>query len=101
MTEESQKNKPLFFSYLKYTNKTILEIVNSIIQNSEGNAVVILQSDHGYRDFEGALNFPETFFKNYSAFYFPDKNYSAIYDTISNINNFPVLFNKYFNTFYL
>ncbi len=98
LTEESQKNKPLFLSYLKYTNKTILEIINSIILNSEGNAVVILQSDHGYRDFEGALNFPETFFKNYSAFYFPDKNYSAIYDTISNINNFPVLFNKYFNT---
>ena len=98
LTEESQKNKALFLSYLKYTNKTILEIINSIILNSKGNAVVILQSDHGYRDFEGALNFTETFFKNYSAFYFPDKNYSTIYDTISNINNFPVLFNKYFNT---
>jgi len=98
LTEESQKNKPLFLSYLRYTNKKILEIINSIILNSGDNAVVILQSDHGYRDYEGAVNFPETFFKNYSAFYFPDKNYSGIYDTISNINNFPVLFNKYFNT---
>jgi hypothetical protein len=98
LTEESQKNSPLFLSYLRYTNKTILKIINSIILNSDSNAVIILQSDHGYRDFEGALNFPETFFKNYSAFYFPDKNYSTIYDTISNINNFPVLFNKYFNT---
>jgi hypothetical protein len=98
ITEESQKNKHLFLSYLKYTNRAILEIMNSIILNSEGNAVIILQSDHGYRDFEGAHNFPETFFKNYSAFYFPDKNYSAVYDTISNINNFPVVFNKYFST---
>jgi hypothetical protein len=96
--EESQINKELFISYLKYTNKIILEITDEIIKNHGSNSVVILQSDHGYRDFEGALSFPETFFKNYSAFYFHDRNYTAFYDTISNVNTFPILFNKYFNT---
>jgi len=96
--EESQKNRELFISYLKYTNKIILAITDKIINNNGSNSIVILQSDHGFRDYEGGPSFPETFFKNYSAFYFPDKNYSAIYDTISNINTFPILFNKYFNT---
>ena len=97
ITEESQRNKKLFLSYLNYTNKIILEITDKIIENSENNAVIILQSDHGFRDFEGGPSFPHTFFKNYSAFYFPDKCYSAFYDTLSNINTFPILFNKYFN----
>ncbi|HJS52906.1 MAG TPA: sulfatase-like hydrolase/transferase [Chitinophagaceae bacterium] len=96
--EESQKNKELFISYLKYTNKIILGITDKIINNHGNNSVVILQSDHGFRDYEGGPSFPETFFKNYSAFYFPDRNYAAFYDTLSNVNTFPILFNKYFNT---
>jgi hypothetical protein len=58
--------------------------------------LIILQSDHGFTDFEGGPSKPALFFKNYSAFYFPDKNYSSLYDTMSNINTFPVIFNKYF-----
>jgi hypothetical protein len=98
VTDESLRNKSLFLSYLKYTNKIILEITGKIIQAGGNKALIVLQSDHGFRDFEGGPGKPELFFKNYSAFYFPDKNYSALYDTMSNINTFPVLFNKYFNT---
>jgi hypothetical protein len=96
--EESQKNKELFLSYLRYTNKIIKGITDKIINNHGGNSVVILQSDHGFRDYEGGPSFPETFFKNYSAFYFPDREYTGFYDTLSNVNTFPILFNKYFNT---
>jgi hypothetical protein len=98
MTPESLKNKSLFLSYLKYTNKIILEITRKIIQDSGDNALIVLQSDHGFRDFAGGPSLPHLFFKNYSAFYFPDKNYSTLYDTMSNINTFPILLNKYFNT---
>jgi hypothetical protein len=98
ITEESQKNKLLFLSYLKYTNKIITELAEKIIKANGNHAVIIIQSDHGFRDFKEGPSLPHTFFKNYSAFYFPDKNYSSLYDTMSNINTFPVLFNKYFNT---
>jgi hypothetical protein len=96
--EESQRNKELFISYLKYTNKFILAITDKIINDPGSNSVVILQSDHGFNDYEGGPSFPETFFQNYSAFYFPDRIYTAFYDTLSNINTFPIVFNKYFNT---
>jgi hypothetical protein len=98
LTEESLINRNLFLAYLKYSNKIILELMEKIIKVSGNNSVVIVQSDHGFRDFKDGCKMPQLFFKNYSAFYFPDKNYSTLYDTMSNINTFPMIFNKYFGT---
>jgi hypothetical protein len=94
--ETSFRNKNLFLSYLKYTNHKILQICNTIKKGSNNKALILLQSDHGFTDFEGGPAGPETFFKNYIALFSPDKDYSALYDTISNINTFPIIFNKYF-----
>jgi len=98
LDEKSQESKSLFVSYLKYTNKVAIRIIDQVMQASGGNALIILQSDHGFRDFEERRLNPRLFFKNYAAFYFPDKNYSSLYDTMSNINTFPIIFNKYFGT---
>ncbi|MES1225089.1 MAG: hypothetical protein ABUT20_56930, partial [Bacteroidota bacterium] len=96
--EKALINKKLFLSYLKYTNKVMLKMTDSILHKPGKPPVIIIQSDHGFRDFEGGPSVPYLYFKNYMAFYFPDKNYSTLYDTMSNVNTFPVLFNKYFNT---
>ena len=98
LDQRSQKNKSLFLSYLKYTNAVAIKIIDQVMRASGDHALIILQSDHGFRDFEGGPSHPQLFFKNYSAFYFPDKDYSHLYDTMSNINTFPVVFNKYFGT---
>jgi len=98
LDEKSQEDKALFLSYLKYTNRVALKIIDQIIRVSGDSSLIILQSDHGFRDFTGGPSHPQAFFRNYSAFYFPDKNYSTLYDTMSNINTFPVIFNQYFGT---
>lgn len=98
LTEPSLRNKDLFLSYLRYTNKKIIGVVKTIQQASINKSVIIVQSDHGFRDFENGPNHPEAFFTNYSAFYFPDHDYSSLYDTLSSINTFPVILNKYFKT---
>ncbi|HWI91376.1 MAG TPA: sulfatase-like hydrolase/transferase [Flavisolibacter sp.] len=98
MTKSSLENKDLFLSYLKYTNKIIEELIDIINRTSSNKSVIIVQSDHGFRDFAGSEKCPECFFKNYSAIYFPDKDYSTLYDTLSNINTFPILLNKYFDS---
>ena len=98
MSQASLEDRNLFLSYLKYTNKKIVQIIDKI-KNAGGNkSVIILQSDHGFRDFKGWQNHPEYFFTNYSAFYFPDKNYITLYDTLSNVNTFPIILNKFFKT---
>ncbi len=98
ITPNGMRNKALFLSYLEYTNKVMLSIIGRIQQASGHKALVIVQGDHGFRDFTGGPKLHEVYFKNYSAFYFPDKDYTTLYDTLSNINTFPLIFNKYFNT---
>ncbi len=98
INNDSSRKKQLFIQYLKYTNMVIMQIINRIKNAPNKNVVIIIQGDHGFTDYEGGPNEPHLFFKNYSAIYFPDKNYSTLYDTISNVNTFPIIFNKYFNT---
>jgi hypothetical protein len=95
VSEASLKNKDMFLSYVKYTNKKIQGIVDSIKVASGNTSVIIIQSDHGYRDYTENR---ESYFANFSAFYFPDNDYSSLHDTLSNINTFPLIFNKYFHT---
>ena len=95
VTPGQMRNKTLFLSYVEYTNKVMLAMINRILQESVNKPVIIVQGDHGFRD---VMISPFGYFKNYSAFYFPDKDYSRLYDTLSNINTFPLIFNKYFNT---
>jgi hypothetical protein len=40
---------------------------------------------------------PPHFFQNLNAVYFPDQNYSGLYDSITNVNMFRVILNKTFN----
>ncbi len=96
--EKAMEQKEVFLSYLEYTNSVIIKTIDSIFKKSAKTPVIIIQSDHGYRDFRKDFVNPNQYFKNYSAFYFPDKDYRQLYDTISNINTFPIFFNKYFNS---
>jgi len=98
VTPGQMRSKPLFLAYLEYTNRIMLTIINKILQDSVNKPVIIVQGDHGFRDFINGPLEHKLYFKNYSAFYFPDKDYSRLYDTLSNINTFPLIFNKYFNT---
>jgi hypothetical protein len=97
MNKEKKEKRP-FLSYLEYTNKTMLKIVRTVLHDSPRPPVIIIQSDHNYRDLSEDTVPVSQYCSNYSAFYFPDKSYNKLYDSISNINTFPVIFNKYFGT---
>jgi len=88
-----------------YTNTLIKEIVTDIREHNKSNTIIIIEGDHGFRAFkEGHDWFNRTpdslkknFFPNFSAIYFPHKNYSNLYDHISPVNTFRIVFNQYFN----
>jgi len=79
---------------VKYANKTLKELVEFIKTKSMRKTIIIILGDHGFRKLPASMldyNFP-----NFCAIYFPDRNYSLLYDTISPVNIFKVVFNTCF-----
>jgi hypothetical protein len=87
---------------IQYVNKLVLQAIDSILAGSHEAPVIIIQGDHG----PGAhlqwssvdkSNVPERM-AILNAYYFPDGNYDNLYSSISPVNSFRVILNKYFGT---
>jgi len=88
-------NDKKFINYVNYTNKKIAGMLAELLSKTGAGSIVIVQSDHGYRGF--AKTDINNHFKNLSAVYFPNHDYSGLYDSMTNVNTFRVLLNKYFS----
>lgn len=87
-----------YLEQLKHTNTMIRDLSTHLIKDAKRPRIVIVQSDHGYRNYNSKDNLtPDVEFKNFSAFYFPDKKYGLLHDSISAVNTFRVVLNEYFN----
>ncbi len=120
---EEWLKKELYVDYLVYINNKMKELITNIIKNSQKPPVIILQSDHGshyhfqkilldlsggdidlfknQREYSGMFLSDEDFIINsygiLNAYYFPGENKTnGLYDTITPVNSFRVLFNNYF-----
>jgi len=78
-----------------YINKRILAIVDLILKTSPKPPIIMIQGDHGPAPFDVI---PRRM-KNLSTYYFPD-NTQGLYPTITPVNTFRVIFNKYFGQHY-
>ena len=85
-----------YIEYLQYSNKKLLELIDNILAYSSSPPIIIILSDHGLRHPEKNVD-PAYDFINLNAVYFPNRNYGQFYDTITNVNQFRVIFNSYFN----
>jgi|GEM_PF-222142 len=85
-----------YLEYLPYVNARIREVVTSIKEHSQGKAVILFLSDHGYRYYPTDAVQPY-FFNNQNAVYLPHRDYSGFYDSITNVNEFRVVFDKLFH----
>ena len=92
---DPQSDPERYLEYLPYVNARIREVITTIKKNTRGKAVILFMSDHGYR-YDAANILRPYFFNNQNAVYLPDKDYSLFYDSITNVNEFRVLFNKLF-----
>ncbi len=89
----------LYLDQLIYTNTWIDSLVSAANREFSRPRVVVIQGDHGRRDITPYHPFDlerEKQFMNLNAFYFSDKNYELLYDSISSVNTFRVILNKYF-----
>ncbi len=84
-----------YLEYLEYGNTQIRKIVDTILHHSGNNAVILLMSDHGYR----WTTDPEKrglIFSSLNAVHLPSRKYDQFTDSITNVNQFRILFNTLF-----
>lgn len=100
-------NSKGYFEQIKYLNTRIIQLFEYLIKNNP-ESVVIFISDHGYLPDNKSYPYDNPSFMyndddyyvragNFEAVYFPDGDYSMLYDTITPVNLVRVLLNKYFD----
>ncbi len=80
-----------YVNQVAFINARLLPILRWIIQDSQTPPVIVLIGDHGYA-------WGDSTFANLAAFYLPGGGGADIYPTISNVNFFRVIFDRYFGT---
>jgi hypothetical protein len=94
--QETADEPAAYFEQVLFANRLIEEAVTYIRQNNRRNTVIVVAGDHGYKYYKKQQS---TYtFQNLNAVYFPDHNYSPLYDSLSPVNTFRVILNKYFRT---
>lgn len=90
-----------YIGQLKFVNKKIKETVDSILALSSEPPVIIIQGDHGpASEINNVNGLENNNFKErmtiLNAYYFPDHDYSQLYDSITPVNSFRVIFNQFY-----
>ncbi len=84
-----------YLEYLPYTNKRAKELLQTIITNTKGKAVIVFMGDHGFNNDTTPVDSLYTF-QNQNAVYFPAGKRSLLYDSITGVNQFRVVLNTLF-----
>lgn len=107
--DEGIDKRQKYLDQLIFISKQIIPVLQKIIQNSKNPPIIILQADHGPSSIFGKR---EEWLKNYSeegvkerssilyAVFLPNKDYSQFYDSITPVNTFRIIFNKFFGENY-
>lgn len=94
-----EEGKILYINQLQYINTKMQELIETLLNNSQQQPIIILQADHGAR-IPTVRNPEPLWFSILNAYYLPDGNISALYPSISPVNTFRMIFNTYFHTSY-
>lgn len=100
-----------FVGQLEYASKRALDVIDAIVAKSSRPPIIVLAGDHGSPtqlrhpnnwttpQEEGRSAIQERM-GNLNAYFFPDRNYSRLYPSITPVNSFRLIFNQYFGLNY-
>ena len=95
LADEYKLVKGAYIEYLIYTNRKLLQLIDHIKISSKNPPLIILMSDHGFRQFSDTVD-QKYHFMNLNAILLPNGDYSQFYDGMSNVNQFRVILNSQF-----
>jgi hypothetical protein len=85
-----------YIEYVHYTNRLLLDLTEKIRAHSSKPPVIILVSDHGFREYPDPVD-PKYHFINQMSVHLPGGDSASFYNGISNVNLFRMIFNKVLN----
>jgi len=88
--------KKAYVNEVIYLHGAVIEMIDQILSNSATPPVIILQGDHGIpwsKPYDAQ-------FEILNAYYFPGVSETGLYDTVSPVNSFRLVFNDYFGADY-
>jgi hypothetical protein len=85
-----------------HINTRVVQLIDEILAQSPSPPVIIIQGDHGTcygtnSEFDPCMGERMSIL---NAYYFPDQDYSDLYDDITPVNTFRIVFNKFHGTDY-
>lgn len=84
-----------YLGNLIFINKKVKTLVDEIISKSDVPPIIILQGDHGRHWTKASQRF-----EILNAYYLPGRGNRLLYETITPVNSFRIVFNLYFDTDY-
>ena len=91
-----------YLNQVKFADKKIIEVVDKILSQSDSPPIIIIQGDHGIGFGLDWANPTDEQIKNrlsiFNAYFFPPNNEILVYDTITPVNSFRLIFNSYFDS---
>jgi len=89
----------LYINQVVFTNKWIKALAIAANKSFSRPRVVIIEGDHGWRDLNiSQETIYDKEFMNLNSYFFSDNDYRLLYDSISPVNSFRIVLNKYFGT---
>lgn len=100
--------KQLYLDQLKFVDKKTIKLVNDILsREKETKPIIIIHADHGSsstQDLQRKERPGERFLKErtgiLNAYYLPNNGEEKLYNSITPVNTFRLIFNHYFHTKY-
>jgi hypothetical protein len=92
--QSKQDEDPEFRHQIKYLNERVIKLVKGILERSSSPPIIIIQSDHG------GGNTHTEHMAILMAIKFPQNKTDQLYETITPVNVFRIVFNQYFGANY-
>lgn len=95
------EDERFYLGQYKFITREIEEVVAALLKKSDSDPIIILQSDHGLRAVNPGIHVgPNEWQRVLNAYHLPGNGSQDLYDSISPVNSFRVILNRYFGADY-
>jgi len=108
--EQGFEQQDKYLNQLIFINKKVEVLIDEILSKSETMPIIVIQADHGpgltfFRSDSGGWENPtdemlQERMRILNAYYFPSKGLDKLYNSITPVNTFRMVFNLYFDVNY-